>query len=62
MTHGDALKVIVILSEGIRGHVNQSRGVAYWLSRLTGRRRLLALAAHGRGGARGRGAAAHGRG
>ena len=36
MTPGDALKVIVILSEGIRGHVNQSRGVAYWLSRLTG--------------------------
>ena len=36
MTYGDALKVIVILSEGIRGHVNQSRGVAYWLSQLTG--------------------------
>ncbi len=36
MKPGDALKVIVILSDGIRGHINQSRGVAYWLSRLTG--------------------------
>ncbi len=36
MSAGDALKVIVILSDGIRGHINQSRGIAYWLSRLTG--------------------------
>lgn len=36
MTPADALKVIVILSDGIRGHINQSRGVAYWLSKLTG--------------------------
>lgn len=36
MSAGDALKVIVILSDGIRGHINQSRGVAYWLSRLSG--------------------------
>ena len=36
MNSGDALRVIIILSDGIRGHVNQSRGVAYWLSRLTG--------------------------
>ncbi|MCF0247180.1 MAG: mitochondrial fission ELM1 family protein [Synergistes sp.] len=36
MRPGDALKVIVILSDEIRGHVNQSRGVAYWLSQLTG--------------------------
>ncbi|MDR1471729.1 MAG: mitochondrial fission ELM1 family protein [Synergistaceae bacterium] len=30
------LKLVVILSDGIRGHVNQSRGVAAWLSRRTG--------------------------
>ena len=36
MPAGDALKVILILSDGIRGHLNQSRGVAYWLSQLTG--------------------------
>lgn len=28
--------VIVIFSDGIRGHLNQSRGVAGWISRLTG--------------------------
>ena len=27
---------ILILSDGIRGHLNQSRGVALWLSELTG--------------------------
>ncbi|MDR1481897.1 MAG: mitochondrial fission ELM1 family protein [Synergistaceae bacterium] len=30
------LKLVVILTEGIRGHLNQSRGVALWLSRRTG--------------------------
>jgi mitochondrial fission protein ELM1 len=30
------LLLIVILSDGIRGHVNQSRGVASWLSKRTG--------------------------
>ena len=30
------LRLIVILSDGIRGHLNQSRGVAFWLSRGTG--------------------------
>lgn len=30
------LKIIVILSDGIRGHLNQSCGVAFWLSKLTG--------------------------
>jgi Predicted nucleoside-diphosphate-sugar epimerase len=29
-------KSILILSDGIRGHVNQSRGVALWLGRLSG--------------------------
>lgn len=29
-------KSILILSDGIRGHVNQSRGVALWLARLSG--------------------------
>lgn len=36
---GSALKgprVVIILSDGIRGHVNQSRGVALWLGRLSG--------------------------
>lgn len=28
-------KTIIILSDGIRGHVNQSRGVALWLTRLS---------------------------
>ncbi|MDO5114754.1 MAG: ELM1/GtrOC1 family putative glycosyltransferase [Synergistaceae bacterium] len=36
MSGGCALRVIVILSDGIRGHVNQSRGVAHWLAELTG--------------------------
>ena len=30
------LKHILILSDGIRGHVNQSRGVVEWLVRKTG--------------------------
>lgn len=30
------LKAVVILTEGVRGHLNQSRGVASWLSRRTG--------------------------
>ena len=30
------LKAVVILSEGVRGHINQSRGVANWLVRRTG--------------------------
>lgn len=30
-----SLKLILILSDGIRGHLNQSRGVAKWLSRAT---------------------------
>jgi mitochondrial fission protein ELM1 len=29
------LKLVVILSDGIRGHLNQSRGVAAWLSKRT---------------------------
>lgn len=29
-------RLVIILSDGIRGHVNQSRGVALWLSRLGG--------------------------
>ena len=31
-----SLRLVVILSDGIRGHLNQSRGVAAWLSRRTG--------------------------
>ena len=31
-----SLKVILILSDGINGHANQSRGIAYWLSSETG--------------------------
>lgn len=30
------LKAVVILTEGVRGHLNQSRGVAGWLARRTG--------------------------
>jgi mitochondrial fission protein ELM1 len=30
------LRLVVIISDGIRGHVNQSRGVAAWLSRDSG--------------------------
>ncbi|MDR1509652.1 MAG: mitochondrial fission ELM1 family protein [Synergistaceae bacterium] len=30
------LRLIVIISDGIRGHINQSRGVAAWLSRDSG--------------------------
>lgn len=33
---GDFPKLIVILSDGIRGHLNQSRGVAVWMSRRIG--------------------------
>ena len=36
MNAGNSLRVILILSDGIRGHINQSRGVAHWLSQLTG--------------------------
>jgi mitochondrial fission protein ELM1 len=32
----EGVKVVVIVSDGIRGHVNQSRGVASWLSKRTG--------------------------
>lgn len=35
--NGDkSIRVIIILSDGIRGHLNQSRGIAGWLSKLTG--------------------------
>ncbi|MCL2684067.1 MAG: mitochondrial fission ELM1 family protein, partial [Synergistaceae bacterium] len=30
------LRLVVIISDGIRGHLNQSRGVASWLSKRTG--------------------------
>lgn len=33
---GASLKLVVILTDGIRGHLNQSRGVAAWMSRRTG--------------------------
>jgi len=33
---GKNLKAVFIISDGIRGHVNQSRGVAHFLSELTG--------------------------
>ncbi|MCD8162276.1 MAG: mitochondrial fission ELM1 family protein [Synergistaceae bacterium] len=36
MNAGNSLRTILILSDGIRGHINQSRGVAHWLSQLTG--------------------------
>ena len=36
MNEDKSIKVIVILSDGIRGHLNQSRGVAHWLSMMTG--------------------------
>lgn len=36
MNTGSGIRVILILSDGIRGHLNQSRGVALWLSKLTG--------------------------
>lgn len=35
MVDKTSLKAILILSEGINGHVNQSKGVAYWLSTMT---------------------------
>ena len=31
MSEGKSIRLIVILSDGIRGHLNQSRGVALWL-------------------------------
>lgn len=34
--HKCRLKAIVILSDGIRGHLNQSRGITGWLSKMTG--------------------------
>ncbi|MCE5202281.1 MAG: mitochondrial fission ELM1 family protein [Synergistaceae bacterium] len=36
ITERHGIRVIIILSDGIRGHLNQSRGVAVWLSKLTG--------------------------
>lgn len=36
VTQRPDIRVIVILSDGIRGHLNQSRGVARWLSKFTG--------------------------
>ncbi len=32
------LSLIIILNEGIRGHLSQTRGVAHWLAELTGAR------------------------
>ena len=29
------IKIVVILSDGVRGHLNQSRGVATWIAKLT---------------------------
>lgn len=36
MNENKSIRVIVILSDGIKGHLNQSRGVARWLSMMTG--------------------------
>ncbi|NLD06419.1 MAG: hypothetical protein GX672_11140, partial [Synergistaceae bacterium] len=36
MNEDKSIRVIVILSDGIKGHLNQSRGVALWLSTMTG--------------------------
>ena len=36
MNEGKSIRLIVILSDGIRGHLNQSRGIARWLSVMTG--------------------------
>jgi hypothetical protein len=36
MSRGKRLKAVFIISDGIRGHVNQSRGVVHFLSELTG--------------------------
>ena len=36
MKENAKISLILILSDGIRGHLNQSRGVALWLSELTG--------------------------
>lgn len=36
MNEDKSIRVIVILSDGIKGHLNQSRGVARWLSMMTG--------------------------
>lgn len=35
---GEKLSLVIILTEGIRGHLNQARGIAIWLSELTGAR------------------------
>ena len=35
-TERPAIRIIVVLSDGVRGHLNQSRGVAAWLAKLTG--------------------------
>lgn len=35
-TERPGIKIVVILSDGVRGHLNQSRGVATWIARLTG--------------------------
>lgn len=36
MSGSGTLKAVIILGDGIRGHLNQSRGVALWLSKLSG--------------------------
>lgn len=36
MGENKSIRVIVILSDGIKGHLNQSRGIAHWLSVMTG--------------------------
>jgi mitochondrial fission protein ELM1 len=33
---GAGLRLVVVLSDGIRGHINQSRGVAAWLAKRSG--------------------------
>lgn len=35
-TERSGIKIVVILSDGVRGHLNQSRGVATWIAKLTG--------------------------
>lgn len=32
------LSLVIILTEGIRGHLNQARGISFWLSKLSGAR------------------------
>lgn len=36
MNEDKSIRLIVILSDGIKGHLNQSRGVTLWLSKMTG--------------------------